>query len=276
MCPHCAVRFGHGRNGRVRAGIERRKLAAVELRDTVCLVTGASSGIGGATARRLEDEGARVVPLGRDRDAIEQLPMASSAIVADLARDAEVARAAEEAVAAFGRVDVLVNNAGIGWAGPLAEMESDDIKRLVAVHLLAPLLLTRGLLPGMLERRRGWIVNVGSIAGHVGVREEAVYAATKGALVTFSDSLRQELAGTGVGVTLVSPGVIDTAFFERRGSAYSRRRPKPLPPERVADAIVDAIRRERAEVFVPRWLTLPARLRGAAPSVYRALARRLS
>jgi short-subunit dehydrogenase len=255
---------------------EGRKLAAVELRDAVCLVTGASSGIGGATARQLAGAGARVVPLGRDRDALEALPMAGSAVVADLAREGEAARAAEEALAAFGRVDVLVNNAGIGWAGRLAEMEGEDAERLVAVNLLAPLLLTRALLPAMLERRRGWIVNVGSIVGHVGNRDEAVYAASKGGLVAFSESLRQELAGTGVGVSLVTPGVIDTPFFQRRGTPYGRRRPRPLSPERVADAIVDAIRRERAEVFVPRWLALPARLRGAAPGLYRALAGRFS
>jgi len=248
----------------------------VELENAVCLVTGASSGIGRAAALALAAAGARVVPLGRDRDALEQLPMADSAIVADLAREGEAARAAEDALAAFGRVDVLVNNAGIGWAGPLVEIEREDAERLVAVNLMAPLLLARAVLPPMLEERRGWIVNVGSIVGHVGVRDEAVYAATKGGLVAFSYSLRQELAGTGVGVSLVSPGVIDTRFFERRGAPYTRRRPRPLPPERVAEAIVEAIRRERAEIFVPRWLALPARLQGAAPGLYRVLARRLS
>src|SRR6266540_3013418 len=131
---------GHGRNGRVRRR-RGRKLAPVELENAVCLVTGASSGIGRAAALALAAAGARVVPLGRDRDALEQLPMADSAIVADLAREGEAARAAEEALAAFGRVDVLVNNAGIGWAGRLAEMEGEDAERLVAVNLLAPLLL---------------------------------------------------------------------------------------------------------------------------------------
>ncbi len=125
----------------------------------------------------------------------------------------------------------------------------------------------------MLAWGRGHIVNVASIAGHVGVREEAVYAATKAALVAFTESLRYEV-GDRLTVTLVSPGVVETAFFRRRGRPYERRRPKPIPPERVADRIARAIERERAEVFVPRWMALPARLRGAAPGLYRALARR--
>jgi short-subunit dehydrogenase len=170
---------------------------------------------------------------------------------------------------------VLVNNAGAGWYGPLVELGPDEAERLLRVDLLAPIQLARELLPGMLARGRGQVVNVGSIAGHVGVPREAAYAAAKGGLAAFSESLRQELAGTGVGVSLVSPGVVATPFFERRGAPYTRARPRPLPPDAVARAIVDAIRRDRAVVLVPRWLGLPARLHGALPGVYRALAARL-
>jgi short-subunit dehydrogenase len=126
----------------------------------------------------------------------------------------------------------------------------------------------------MLERGRGHVVNVGSIAGHVGVPREAVYAAAKGGLAVFTESLRQELAGTGVGVSLVSPGVVDTPFFERRGAPYERRRPRPVGADAVARALVDAIERDRPLVLVPGWLALPARLQGALPGLYRALAGR--
>jgi short-subunit dehydrogenase len=238
----------------------------MELRGAVCLVTGASSGIGRATALRLSHEGARVVALGRDRAALEGLG-AWRLVVADLADAGAVRRAAEEA----GEVDVLVNNAGLGWAGSLADVDPAEVERLVAVNLVAPILLTRALLPPMLERRHGHVVNVASIVAHTGAREEAVYAATKGGLVAFTESLRQELAGTGVGVSIVTPGVIETSFFERRGRPYARRWPRPLPPERVADAVVRSIRDDCPEVFVPRWMSGPARLRGAFPGVFRFL-----
>lgn len=238
---------------------------AVELAGAVCLVTGASSGIGRATALGLAREGARVVAVGRDGDALAGV--GERAIVCDLTAPASWRRAADEA----GPVDVLVNNAGAGWSGPLVEMEPEDVERLVALNLVAPMLLARALLPGMLERRRGHVVNVASIVAHTGGRDEAVYAATKGGLVAFTESLRQELAGTGVGVSVVTPGVIDTAFFDRRGAPYARTWPRPVPAVRVADAILRAVREERAEVFVPRWMSAPARLRGAFPGVFRRL-----
>ena len=230
-----------------------------------CLVTGASSGIGRATAKALQDAGAAVVGLGRDGSAL-----AEPSIVCDLADPQQVERAAAEA----GPVDLLVANAGQGWAGNFAEIEPETVERLVRVNLLAPLQLTRALLPGMLVRGRGHVVLVGSIVGRVGARDEAAYAATKGGLTAFAESLRQELDGTRVGVTLVTPGVIATPFFERRGAPYARSFPRPVHAGRVAKAIVDAVERDRAEVTVPRWLTIAPRLHGVAPGLYRALAGR--
>ena len=121
----------------------------MELAGAVCLVTGASSGIGRATAQRLVAQGAEVLALGRNLNALEAT--GGRPIVCDLTDDDAVARA----VAAAGPVDVLVNNAGIGSAGPLAELDEETLNRLVRVNLVAPVLLTRAFLPGMLERGRG-------------------------------------------------------------------------------------------------------------------------
>jgi short-subunit dehydrogenase len=249
----------------------------MELAGAVCLVTGASGGIGRAVSVRLADRGAKLVLLGRDRAALEAVASETGGHVvqADLT-SAPAAEIGERATAAFGRVDVLVNNAGIGWSGSFAQLDAGAADRLVTTNLLAPILLTRALLPPMLERRLGHVVNVASIVGHTGSKEEAVYAATKGGLVAFTESIRQELRGSGVGLSLVTPGVIDTPFFERRGTPYGRRWPRPVSPERVADAVVSAIEDDRAEVFVPRWLAGPARLRGALPELYRALASRFA
>jgi short-subunit dehydrogenase len=248
----------------------------VEVRGSVCLVTGATSGIGRATALRLARAGARVLSLGRDTYALEDVAgrTAGIGIRADLSDPSDVDRAAREAEEALGRVDILVNNAAEGFAGTFAEMKPERAERLVRTNLAAPIRLTRALLPGMLARGRGHVVNVASVAGHVGVPEETVYAATKAGLITFSDSLRYELYGTGVGVSVVSPGVVDTPFFERRGRPYDRRFPRPISPEPVADGILRAIRAGKAQVFVPAWGSFPARLRGGLPGLYRTLARR--
>lgn len=232
----------------------------MRLEGATALVTGASSGIGRATAAALAARGARVIALGRDPARLEGV--GERQVVWDLAQPGAVA---EE----IGPVDILVNNAGIGWAGPLAE--TPDVERLVAVNLVAPILLTRALLPAMVERGRGHVVNVASIAGFVAPRDEAVYAATKGGLVAFTESLRYELRGSGIAVTLVAPGVVATRFFERRGRPYERAWPRPISAQRVAEAIARAIEDGKDEVFVPRWMGAVARMRGAAPGLFRAL-----
>ena len=235
----------------------------MNLTGATVLVTGGSSGIGRVTAQRFAAAGASVIVAGRDEAALAEV--SERYIVVDLAQTIEPLAGLD--------VDVLVNNAGIGHAGDFAEMAVDRIDALVDVNLRAVLQLTHALLPGMLERRRGALVFVTSIAGLTGVPTEAVYAATKAAVETFADSLRAEVA-PHVSVSTVAPGVIDTPFFERRGEPYARSFPRPIPPERIADAVVRAARTGRAQQVVPRWLTLPARLRGAAPGVYRTLASR--
>ncbi|WP_405150505.1 SDR family NAD(P)-dependent oxidoreductase [Sphaerisporangium sp. NBC_01403] len=235
------------------------------------LITGASSGVGAATARTVARTGARLVLTGRDRTRLERVAAETGgvAVACDLVTDAHLL--AERA----GPVDVLINNAGVGWAGPFARMPHDALDRLVGVNLTAPIRLTGLLVPGMVESGRGHIVFVASIAGAVGVAHEAVYSATKAGLLVFAEALRHELRGSpGIGVSVVLPGVVDTPFFDRRGAPYGRRRPAPIPPERVARAIVAAIRHERAESYVPGWLRVPARLRGAAPGPFRRLVRR--
>jgi uncharacterized protein len=224
------------------------------------LVTGASSGIGAATSSLLASRGAHVLRTGRDISGPDTL-------VADLATDG-VSRILSWA----GDVDLLVCNAGVGWAGPLVSMPPDRLSELVHVNVLAQLRLVHGFLPGMLARQRGHVVLVSSIAGCLGVRDEAVYAATKAALRVFAESLRYEVPQ--IGVTVVFPGVVETAFFDRRGAAYTRSSPKPIPALDVARAIVTAVERGHDEVFTPRWLRFPARLHGALPALVRRVQRR--
>lgn len=222
------------------------------------LVTGASSGIGAATALRLAADGWRVVLTGRDRSRLEDLAdrTGGDAVAADLTSCDGLARVAE---AARG-VDLLVHSAGIGWSGSFAEMEPHRIDALVELNLTVPIRLTRAVLPPR-------VAFVSSVAA-VGVRDEDVYSATKAGLRAFAASLRYR----GITTTTVFPGAVRTPFF--RGRRYDRRFPRMLEPEQVADALVDAVLRGRPEVFVPRWLTLADRVHGALPGAFHHLARR--
>lgn len=247
------------------------------VRRPVVLITGASSGIGSAVAERLAVRGGWQLLLnGRDEQRLTQIASRTggTALPADVTDAAARGRLADDAELHGGRVDALVAGAGIGWAGPFTGMPDEDIEEVLEVNLSAVLHLVRLLLPGMVARGTGRLVLIGSMAGSVGVRGEAVYAATKGGLMAFADSLRYELCATGVRVSMVMPGAVDTPFFGRRGVPYHRVRPRPVPPGRVAEAVCEALRSGRADAYVPSWLGMPARLHGAAPGVFRSLAQR--
>lgn len=248
----------------------------MRLDGTVALVTGASCGIGQSVAARLADRGARVLVHGRDPDRTRAVAeeLGGTALIADLATPQGRDGLVNDATQAFGHVDVLVNNAGIGWSGPLTQMSVDDLRRLIDVDLLAPIELSRALLPGMVARRFGAVCFVTSVAGRAGVAGEAVYSAAKAALDAFAESVRAEASGSGVRVGVVVPGAVDTGFFEKRGRPYGRERPKPVPADAVARAVLRTLADDKAEVWIPRWLRIAPTVRALAPSVYRTLAPR--
>lgn len=244
---------------------------ALRVDGSTALVTGASSGIGAAISEELAAAGCKVLLSGRDPDRLAEVARRTGGRVcpADLADPA----GSEQLVAAAGEVDVLVHSAGAGWAGQFSDMPEDRVLELTAVNLTAPMLLTRAALPGMVQRRRGHIVFVSSIAA-VGVRGEEVYSATKAGLRAFATSLRYRAEPHGVGVSTVFPGAVRTPFFDRRGTPYDRRFPRMIAPEAVARQAVRAIERGIDEVYVPRWLELAVRVQGLFPGAFHRLARR--
>jgi short-subunit dehydrogenase len=258
----------------------------MELSGAVVLVTGGSRGIGRATAELAARRGARVVCAGRDGAALRQVADSCGAqtVEADLSEPGAAAALVTEVLDRWGRLDAVVVNAGVGHAGPVAEMTDERIAELVDVNVRAPMLLARNAVAAFRDqaddRRERGLVFVTSIAGLVGVPGESVYSATKAALESFAVLLREELRAdprtTSIGVSTVAPGVVDTGFFARRGADYDRRFPRPMPPERAAAAVVTALEQGRPRTVVPRWLAVPARLAAIAPRTYRALARRMS
>jgi short-subunit dehydrogenase len=222
---------------------------ASPLSGEIAIVTGASSGIGAATACELGRRGAAVVLAARRIGLLETQARSiraaggeAIAVPADIADDSEIRMLAEHAIERFGRVDVLVNNAGAFWTRSLVSSSAEQITGLAQVNLLGAMLLTRAVLPGMLARRHGAIITVGSLSGRVAM--EPLYSATKYGLRGFSLALRRQLAGTGVSVSLVSPGNINTDMTRH----VTGRLPEP---SLVATAIADLVRRPRREVVVP-------------------------
>ena len=249
----------------------------MELRDRTAVVTGASSGIGTETVRALAARGARVVATGRREDRLEALADEVPGVVpvaADVTDPAGRGRISAQA----GQIDVLVNNAGVGYFGLVEQMTAEDVERLLEVNVLAAIALTREVLPGMLERERGAIVNVSSVAAFVALPPLTVYSATKFALQGFSEGLRREVAGRGVSVHTVNPGVTRSEFVvAAQGAAnplvQAGFSAAGLPPWTVANAVVRAVAADRrpgyAEVAVPRVAGF-ARL-AALPAVSRAV-----
>ena len=245
--------------------LQEADIGRATLIDAVAIVTGASSGIGAATARELALRGATVVLAARRADELEAQVQATRraggealAIPTDVADPTQVTLLVDRTVATFGRVDVLVNNAGANWSRPLASSHPDDITGLLEVNLLGAMLLTRAVLAGMLERRHGAIISVGSLSGRVAM--EPLYSATKYGLRGFSLALRRQLAGSGVSASLVSPGKVRTAMTRH----IQARMPEP---DVVATTIADLVTHPRREVVIPRRHYAIAWLEQALPSM---------
>jgi short-subunit dehydrogenase len=222
------------------------------------VITGASSGIGEALARELHGAGAHVTLVARRGARLSVLADALGGdrcrvVVRDLA---DPGTAWVDEAERFSPIDVFINNAGIQAAGPFARSDHDIGKRLLAVNLLAPLALTRAVVPCMLERRSGVVVNVSSLAALVPPAGMARYVAAKAGLAAFSEALRAELTGTGVHVLTVYPGPIDNGAPQETYEVYGHGSiAGRLPVGRADDlarAIHTAIVRRRTRLIFPR------------------------
>ena len=191
-----------------------------KLQDRTVVVTGGGGGIGGATCHRFATEGARVAVLDVNTGAAEQVAAAiradggqALAIHCDITQRASVDAAVATTAAQLGPIDVLVNNAGWDVFRPFTSTTPDQWDRLIAINLIGPLNMHHAVLPGMVARRQGRIVNIASDAARVGSSGEAVYAACKGGIVAFSKTIAREHARHGITVNVVCPGPTDTALF---------------------------------------------------------------
>jgi NAD(P)-dependent dehydrogenase (short-subunit alcohol dehydrogenase family) len=254
------------------------------LRDRVVLVTGASAGIGAATARALAERGCRVVLMARRPDRLAEVAESIRAggghahpVVGDVTRDADVAQAIQQAISVFGALDVLVCNAGIGHHGTVESTSPEEMARLIDVNFMGTFLAIRAALPHLRQRPEARIVIVSSIVGKRGIGFGGPYSATKFAQVGLAEALRAELAGTSVKVSVVLPVSTETEFREvmaqHQGYAIQGHGPRQ-PAERVAKAIVRAVEHPRAEVYPYGPSRLLSIANAMAPSLTDRLIRR--
>lgn len=235
------------------------------LHDKIALITGATRGVGRATALALAREGAHVVLAARTntelevltRD-IEVLGVQALVVTADVTQEGDVARLAEAALNLFGRVDILVNNVGVGKWGTLTELTAQDYDWMMNSNMRSTFLCTRALLPQMLERQQGWIVFVGSLSGLKGFPRQTAYAASKFAQMGFAQALDAEVYEQGVKVSVVAPGGINTHFAFGTGRTPSEPRlEKYLNAEDVAEAVVFAVTQPgKSRVFLIEMLPM--------------------
>lgn len=236
----------------------------MELRGAVAILTGASRGLGVEIARALAARGAHLALAARGEEglrttaaALERFGTRAITVPTDVTRTSDLERLVARTEAELGAPDLLVNNAGVETIAPFETFSLETIETIVATNLTAVQKLTRLVLPGMLERRRGHVVNVSSASGKAGIPFYSVYGATKHALVGFSWSLREELASRGVGVSVVCPSFVgDTGMYaDRSNDAKPPRSLAVVAAEDVADAVVRAVERNRAEIVVASGLT---------------------
>ncbi len=226
--------------------------------EQIVLVTGASSGIGAATARLLARRGTTVAIVARRADRLDEvladcLPHApaSRRWAADLADPAAAADLALEIWDAYGHLDVVVNNAGVPMRRPVTRLTMAEVERAMTVNYYSPVAITLALLPRMIARRQGILVNVSSLGGRLGITTEAAYCGSKFALTGWSEAIAADLAGTGVQVKLVLPGAIDTEIWDQPGNDDPVYKGPLVPAEEVAAGIVEAIDGDRFEHYLP-------------------------
>jgi short-subunit dehydrogenase len=222
------------------------------------LITGASSGLGAALARGLAAREAVVGLIARRRDRLAEVladcrrsSPDSAMWVADLGDSAAVGELALRAWDGLGGIDFLINNAAIPKRRAVTELRPDEVEEVMRVNFFAPMRMTLAVLPRMLARGSGLIVNVSSVGGRLPIIHETAYCASKSALCGWSEAMAVDLYGTGVAVKLIEPGPVDTEIWDHPGSEEPIYQGPKVPADEVAEGIIEAIGSDRFEHYVP-------------------------
>jgi uncharacterized protein len=249
------------------------------------IITGASGGIGAEIAKLCAERGANLVLLARSIDKLGNLKKMLEGrydvrvyvYKLDVSDTDQVQEVFQKIFEEIGRVDVLINNAGFGIFREAHEATIDEMKRMFHVNVIGLMACTSMVLPKMREQRSGHIINIASQAGKIATPKSSVYAATKHAVLGFSNSLRMELADYGVYVTAVNPGPIATNFFQiadEKGTYVKNVKRFMLQPEYVAQKVVDKIFTPVREINLPRWMNAGSVIYTLFPRLFERLGKK--
>ncbi|MNO32257.1 putative ketoacyl reductase [compost metagenome] len=242
------------------------------LQNKVVVITGASSGIGALTAQMLSKRGAIPILLARSEDKLKEtaagIPGVFGLYACDVTDEAQVEKTFADIISAYGRIDILLNNAGYGKFAAFIEMEPHEFDDMMDVNYMGIVRCTKAVVPHMLERGSGQIVNVASMAGKIGTARSVAYTATKHAVLGFTNALRQELRKQGIIVSAVNPGPIATDFFRTADPSGSYEKSVArimMTPEHVSKKIVRLIEKGKEEIDLPGFAAIGIRLYGLFP-----------
>jgi uncharacterized protein len=242
----------------------------MEWQDKVIVITGGSSGIGKETAFAAAKEGAIPVLCARSSEKLAQIVKElkkvqpkSTYFKLDVSSPDEPFFVLQEIIEQFGKVDVLINNAGFGIFDAFLSAQLTDFEQMMEVNYFGLVRCTKAVLPHMLKRRTGFILNVASVAGIIPTAKSSGYTATKHAVIGFTGSLRQELRGSGVHISALCPGPIDTPFFDladKSGIYVQKVKKFMLKPEQVANEMIQMIEKQKTDVVIPKYMGFGGKL----------------
>ena len=245
----------------------------MDFKDKTVLITGASSGIGKETAIQFAKNGSNVIIVARRKEKLEQIAndlkkynTSTFVCECDVSDKSQVEKMSKIVLEKYGSIDILVNNAGFAIYGFVSDLTTGEIESQMATNYFGMIYCVKNFLPSMLEKKSGHIVNIASVAASFGLPGIASYCASKFAMLGFSEGLKHELKGTGIGITVVSPIMVRTNFFDHPSfKKIPKYSPTSLSDITVAKAILRAANSQRLEIIVPSVIRVAVWLKHTFP-----------
>ena len=247
----------------------------MKFKDKVVLITGASSGIGRATAIKFAKNGADIILVARRKEKLQQLEkelekfkISTLVCECDVSSKSQVKKMSETVLEKHGSIDILVNNAGFAIFGSVSNLTIEEIESQMATNYFGMIYCIKNFLPSMIQKKSGHIVNVASVAASFGLPGIAPYCASKFAMLGFSEGLKHELKEKGIGLTVVSPIMVRTDFFDHPSfQKLPKNSSTSLNPETVANAILKASNSSRLEIIVPGFVRAAVWIKNTFPFI---------